>query len=168
MSDSSPRRSRYITPEGFKKLQVELDQLWTVERPRVTQEVSVAAAQGDRSENAEYIYGKKRLREIDSRLRFLQKRIDELEVVKSAPPSEDRVYFGAWVTVEDEEGVSSRYRVVGPDEFDVERGYISIDSPMGRALLRKELGDEVIVRRPKGPATYTIAAIEYEPVDPGR
>ena len=156
------RRSNYITEEGFKKLSDELHQLWTVERPRVTQEVSVAAAQGDRSENAEYIYGKKRLREIDSRLRFLQKRIDELEVVRESPPGETRVYFGAWVTIEDEDGETSRYRVVGPDEFDIDRGYISIDSPMGRALVRKQLDDEVMVRRPRGDATYTIVAIEYE------
>jgi transcription elongation factor GreB len=159
----SARRSHYITAEGFETLKKELDQLWKVERPRVTLEVSLAAAQGDRSENAEYIYGKKRLREIDARLRFLQKRIDDLEVVREAPPTEDRVFFGAWVTIEDEAGEVHRYRVVGPDEFDIDRGYISIDSPMGIALMRKELGDEVVVRRPKGDGTYTIEAIEYEP-----
>ena len=158
------RRSNYITAEGFQTLKDELDQLWRVERPRVTEEVSRAAAQGDRSENAEYIYGKKRLREIDSRLRFLQKRIDELEVVREAPPAKDRVFFGAWVTIEDEAGDTNRYRVVGPDEFDIERGYISIDSPMGRALMRKRLDDEVVVRRPKGDASYSIVAIEYESV----
>ena len=162
MPSSGSPRSHYITPEGFEKLQSELDALWSVERPRVTQEVSLAAAQGDRSENAEYIYGKKRLREIDSRVRFLQKRLDQLEVVRSAPRDPNRVFFGAWVTLEDERGVERRYRIVGPDEFDLDRGWISVDSPMGRALMRKQVDDETIVNRPRGPATYTVVAIDYE------
>jgi transcription elongation factor GreB len=127
----------------------------------VTHEVSEAAALGDRSENAEYIYGKKRLREIDRRLRFLSKRLDSLTVVNPSPDQEGRVYFGAWVTLEDENGVVSEYRLVGPDEFDVAAGRISIESPMGRALMGREEGEEFVLRRPKGPANYTVVAIRY-------
>ena len=152
----------YITPEGLRRLQEELEHLWKVERPRVTSEVSEAAALGDRSENAEYIYGKKRLREIDRRLRFLSKRLDELTVVRSSPEHEGRVYFGAWVTLEDESGEMAEYRLVGPDEFDVEAGKISIASPMGRSLMGREEGDEFVLRRPKGPATFTVVAIRYQ------
>ncbi len=155
-------KSNYITPEGFKRLQEEFDYLWRVERPKVTQEVSDAAAQGDRSENAEYIYGKKRLREIDARARFLSKRIDDLVVVDRTPEQEGKVFFGAFVTVEDEAGARSRYRIVGPDEFDADRGWVSMDSPLGRALIGNAEGDEVRVKRPRGLAVYTIAAIEYE------
>jgi len=158
-------RSRYITPAGFERLRRELEQLWHQERPRVTQEVAAAAAQGDRSENAEYIYGKKRLREIDARLRFLSKRLDELTVVRPSPEQRGRVYFGAWVTVEDEAGEETRYRIVGPDEFDASRGRISIDSPVARALLQREEGDEVTVRRPRGETVYTIVEIAYEGLD---
>ncbi|NJM91229.1 MAG: transcription elongation factor GreB [Myxococcales bacterium] len=157
-----PSSSGYITPEGARRLRVELDQLWTVERPRVTQEVADAAAQGDRSENAEYIYGKRRLREIDRRVRFLSKRLDEVTVVAETPKDRSRVFFGAWVDVEDEDGNSARYRIVGADESDADRGLISIDAPMARALLGKRAGDEVTVRRPKGDAVLTIAAVEYE------
>jgi transcription elongation factor GreB len=151
----------YITPEGAKRLRAELEQLWTVERPRVTQEVADAAAQGDRSENAEYIYGKRRLREIDRRVRFLSKRLDALVVVAEAPKDPHRVFFGAWVTLEDDAGDEVTYRIVGPDEFDVDRGFISIDSPVARALLGKRDGDEVTVRRPKGDASYTIVGVRY-------
>jgi len=154
-------KSHYITPAGFRTLQAELDELWRVERPRVTKEVSIAAAHGDRSENAEYIYGKKRLREIDKRLRFLQKRTDELTVVEPDPAQEGKVFFGAWVTVEDEAGESVTYRVVGPDEFDPEKGWVSMDSPMGRALLGKSVGDEFEVRRPKGDAWFSVLEIVY-------
>ncbi len=154
---------RYITPEGAKKLQEELAELWNVERPKVTQEVADAAAQGDRSENAEYIYGKKRLREIDRRVRFLRKRLEEIEVVKpGAVGDSERIFFGAWVTLEDEEGCEHRYRLVGPDEFDVERGLVSVESPIGRVLLGKREGDEVTVQRPAGAATYEVVRIEYE------
>jgi transcription elongation factor GreB len=157
-----PKSSGYITPTGAKKLREELDQLWSVERPRVTQEVADAAAQGDRSENAEYIYGKKRLREIDRRVRWLSKRLDEVTVVAEAPRDAGRVFFGAWVTVEDDDGEEAAYRIVGADESDVGRAWISIDSPMARALLGKREGDEVTVRRPKGDATYTIVGVRYE------
>jgi transcription elongation factor GreB len=155
-------KSIYITPEGFRKLQEELDHLWRIERPKVTEAVATAAALGDRSENADYIYGKKRLREIDSRLRFLQKRTDALVVVERAPDQQGKVYFGAWVTLEDDEGEERVYRVVGPDEFDPDRGFISMDSPLGRAVLGREVGDEVTVGRPKGLATFTLASVRYE------
>ena len=156
-----PKRSAYITPEGAKKLRAELDQLWTVERPRVTQEVADAAAQGDRSENAEYIYGKRRLREIDRRVRFLSKRLDEVTVVTEPPTDPKRVFFGAWVTIEDEDGEEKPYRIVGADESDMGKSWISIDSPVARALLGKREGDEVTVRVPKGDVASTINAVEY-------
>jgi transcription elongation factor GreB len=151
----------YITPEGAKKLRAELEQLWTVERPRVTQEVADAAAQGDRSENAEYIYGKRRLREIDRRVRFLSKRLDDVVVVAEAPSDPKRVFFGAYVTVEDEDGEEATYRIVGPDESDVDKKWISMEAPVAKALMGKRIGDEVLVRRPKGDITYTIVKIHY-------
>ncbi|HEX5773315.1 MAG TPA: transcription elongation factor GreB [Geomobilimonas sp.] len=157
-------RADYITPDGAKRLREELDWLWKVERPKVTQGVSDAAAEGDRSENAEYIYGKKRLREIDRRIRFLTKRLDLLTVVTSPPSSTDRVYFGAWVRLEDEAGEERIYRIVGPDESDAAQGWISLDAPMGRALLGKREGDEVMVRRPAGDATFTIIDVSYQPL----
>jgi transcription elongation factor GreB len=157
------RGKRYVTREGFERLQAELEHLLKVERPRVTTEVSWAAAQGDRSENAEYIYGKKRLREIDRRIRYLSKRLDGLTVVDAVPAQRGRVFFGAWVTVEDEEGAPATYRIVGPDEFDVRAAKISVDSPLARALLGKEEGDEVTVQRPRGPAVLTITSIRWEP-----
>jgi transcription elongation factor GreB len=160
-------RSNYITPEGARALRGELDFLWKTERPRVTQQVSDAAAMGDRSENAEYIYGKKRLREIDRRIRFLSKRLEALTVVNEPPGDPRRVYFGAWVRLEDEEGEELTYRLVGPDELGAETGRISIDSPVGRALLGREEGAEVVVRRPAGTATFTILAVSYCPFSGG-
>jgi transcription elongation factor GreB len=154
--------SKYITPQGAARMHKELDELWRVERPRVTQAVSEAAAQGDRSENAEYTYGKRRLREIDRRVRFLRKRLDGMVVVDKAPTDATRVFFGAWVTVETDAGVQSRYRIVGPDEFDLEPGYISMDSPLARALMRKGLDDEVTIDVPGGSTTYTIVKVEYQ------
>jgi transcription elongation factor GreB len=156
-----PKRSAYITLEGAKKLRAELDQLWTVERPRVTQEVSDAAALGDRSENAEYIYGKRRLREIDRRVRFLSKRLEEVTIVSEPPSDPKRVFFGAVVTVEDGEGDEHVYRIVGGDESDMSKGWISIDSPVARALLGKREGDDVTVRAPKGEIEYTIVVVSY-------
>jgi transcription elongation factor GreB len=156
-------QSNYITRAGFLKLKSELEWLWRDERPRVTEAVATAAALGDRSENADYIYGKKRLREIDRRIRFLTKRIDELNVVDGGPRKEaNRIYFGAWVTIENEEGVVARYQLVGPDEFDASAGRISVDSPVGRALMGKRLDDEVSVRRPKGETLYSVMRVEYE------
>lgn len=159
---SGSRPSSYITPEGFGRMQSEYENLWRVERPKVTQAVSTAAALGDRSENADYIYGKKRLREIDSRIRFLQKRLDELTVVRASPDRDDKIFFGAWVTLEDSAGDRVRYRLVGPDESDARSLQISVDSPVGRALLGRELDDEVKVERPRGKTTYTIVGIAYE------
>jgi transcription elongation factor GreB len=158
-----PKRSAYITPEGAEEMRRELDELWRVERPKVTQAVSEAAALGDRSENADYIYGKKRLREIDRRMRFLTKRLDELQVVEARDRGDGKVYFGAWVTLENEDGEEVEYRVVGPDESDAKSNAISMDSPMGKALLGKEEGDEVIVRRPKGDGVFEIVAVRYSP-----
>ena len=160
-SDGGPLS--YITPEGEAKLRAEVDRLWTEERPRVTREVKEAAALGDRSENAEYIYGKKRLREIDSRLRFLSKRLDRLTVVHAVRARDGRAYFGSWVTVADEAGAELRYRLVGPDESDVDKGRISIESPVGRALLGKEEGDEVVIRRPKGELVLEVVRVDYDP-----
>jgi transcription elongation factor GreB len=153
--------SKYITPEGAGRLKEELDSLWRVERPTVTQAVSEAAAQGDRSENAEYTYGKRRLREIDRRVRFLRKRLEGMVVVEQPPSDPRRVFFGAWVAVETEDGVESRYRIVGPDEFDMAPGYISMDSPLGRALLGKRLDDEITAELPGGTRTFVIVAVEY-------
>jgi transcription elongation factor GreB len=158
-------RKRYITPRGFRALQQELVRLLRVERPRVTREVSAAAAQGDRSENAEYIYGKKRLREIDRRIEFLTKRLDELEVVSPDPAQAGRIFFGAFVSVEDEDGQTIEYQIVGPDEFDVAAGRISTDSPLGRALLGRRVGDEILVDRPKGRVTFSVVGIRYESSD---
>lgn len=157
-----PALSRYITPDGARKLRAELEQLWTVERPRVTQEVADAAAQGDRSENAEYIYGKRRLREIDRRVRFLSKRLDDLTVVTEPPTDPRRVFFGAHVTIEDDAGDQRTYRIVGGDESDVDKGWISIDSPVARACLGKRCDDTITVRAPRGEIEYTIIAIRYD------
>lgn len=152
-----------ITPEGATRLRAELHELWHVRRPQVTQAVSEAAALGDRSENAEYIYGKKMLREIDSRVRFLRKRLENLKVVGERPADPNRVYFGAWVTLEDEDGEQARYRIVGPDELDLRNNQISIDSPLARALLGKELDAEVLVRTPAGEKLWFVVEIEYPP-----
>ncbi len=156
-----PKSSAYITPEGARRLRDELDHLWRVKRPQVTQAVSEAAAQGDRSENAEYIYGKKQLREIDRRIRFLQKRLDELVIVERAPSDTSRVFFGAWVRLETEDGEVTEYRIVGPDEFDLVQGLISIDSPLARALLKRAVDEEVTVALPRGKTVYTILDIRY-------
>lgn len=154
--------SKYITPAGARRLREELDRLWRVERPQVTQAVAEAAAQGDRSENAEYTYGKRRLREIDRRVRFLRKRLDGMTVVDKPPADRQRVFFGAWVELEDEAGQVRRHRIVGPDEFDLQPGYVSMDSPLGRALLGRRLDDEIRVRLPSGEAALVLTAIDYE------
>jgi transcription elongation factor GreB len=160
---TAPAGSRYITPAGERRLREELEQLWRDERPRVTQAVAAAAAQGDRSENAEYTYGKRRLREIDRRVRFLRQRLEGMVVVSHAPSDPERVFFGAWVSLQSTAGEALRYRIVGPDEFDLAPGYISMDSPLGRALMRKARGEQVTVDAPEGPRTLTITAILYEP-----
>lgn len=158
----TPRaRSPYITVAGARTLRDELKYLWSSKRPQVTQAVSEAAALGDRSENAEYIYGKKQLREIDRRIRFLQKRLDELIVVDRVPDDTSRIFFGARVTLEDENGDSSTYRLVGADEFDLERGRLSIDSPVARALLKKAVDDEVTVAIGGTTRHFIVRRIDY-------
>jgi len=154
------RGSPYITPQGHAVLAKELNALWK-KRAKVTQILSAAAAEGDRSENAEYIYRKKQLREMDRRIRYLQKRLDELVIVDAQPSDKNRVFFGAWVELEDAQQNRVHYRIVGPDEFDVEKGYISMDSPMAQALMKKALDDEVRVNLPKGTKSYLITGIRY-------
>jgi len=153
--------SNYITPEGHKALSKELAYLWKTSRPKVVKAVAEAAAMGDRSENAEYIYGKKMLRQIDSRMRFLQRRLNELTVVDRKPADTSKVFFGAWVEIEDEDGNTFEYRIVGPDEINPGKNYISIDSPMTKALLGKTEDDEVVVKRPNGTSEFVITAVRY-------
>ncbi len=150
-----------ITAAGMRKLEEEFDYLWRVERPKVVRGVSEAAAEGDRSENAEYIYGKKRLREIDRKLKHLGNRLKVL-AVQSLPANPSKVSFGCWVTYEDDDGAERCYQLVGPDEFDVNAGKISIDSPVGQALLGKRIDDEVEICRPTGDLTVYITAIGNE------
>jgi transcription elongation factor GreB len=152
----------YITPEGARRLADELSRLCSVERPKTVQEVADAAAQGDRSENAEYIYGKKRLREIDRRINFLSKRLEHAVVVDPKTQRGDKVFFGATVELEDESGARSTYVIVGEDESDMTKGRISWRSPVGRALLGKRVGEVVIVRRPAGETELEILAVRYE------
>lgn len=149
----------YITPEGYRRFEEEADRLWNVERPKMAKAVQVAAAEGDRSENAEYQYSKQRLAAIDRRLRFLGRRLKVLTIVDENPPDDGRVYFGSWVTIEDEEGNANTYRIVGPDEIDAERAWISMDSPVGKSLLSREVGDEVVVRRPRGEVVCEIVDV---------
>jgi transcription elongation factor GreB len=154
-------KPRYITPEGFRRLASEHERIWSVERPRIVAEVEAAAALGDRSENAEYLYGKRKLRELDRRLRFLSERMDALTVVDPAPHPSGRAYFGAWVTVETEDGAERTYRLVGADEFDVASGLVSVDSPLGRALIGRREGDVAVVQRPAGAAELTVVEVRW-------
>jgi transcription elongation factor GreB len=144
-------------------LKAELHQLWKVERPIVTQSVTEAAAQGDRSENAEYIYGKKRLREIDHRVRYLSKRLEAFTVVSQPPSNQCKVFFGAYIKLKNNDGGINEYRIVGPDELDPKKGYISIDGPLARALLGKEIDDEVRINSPAGDSGYVILGVRYDP-----
>ena len=155
-----PRKSPYITPEGKRSLLTEQKALW-LRRREVVAALSAAAAEGDRSENAEYIYRKKELREIDRRIRYLQKRLPDLNVVSQKPASSGQVFFGATVTLEDENEAILSYRIVGPDEFDHEEQYISVDSPLARSLLKREVGDEVVVEVPNGRMVFYIVDIAY-------
>ncbi len=155
-----PKKSPYITREGMQALEVEQKAIW-LKRREVVAALSAAAAEGDRSENAEYIYRKKELREIDRRIRYLQKRLPELNVVDQKPVSSERVYFAATVKLEDEDGKVVTYRIVGPDEFDHAQSYISVDSPLAQSLLKRELGDEVALEVPRGRLVYTIVDIKY-------
>jgi len=158
----SQKHAVYITPAGAERLRQELAFLWRDKRPKVTQAVSDAAAQGDRSENAEYIYGKKQLREIDRRIRYLQKRLDDLVIVDRVPDDRSRIFFGATVKLEDDNGRIVQYRIVGPDELDLKKGYISIDSPLACALLKKSVDDEVRLRIGDVETLYTVIAIRYD------
>ncbi len=159
--------TNYITPEGYQRLTGEMDELIRVERPRVVREVQDAAAQGDRSENAEYIYGKRRLREIDRRLRFLQSRLKDIEVIDPATQGGEVVRFGATVEVEDEDGNTRAWTIVGEDEVDADRGRVSWKSPLGRALLRRREGDAVHYQRPDGAKVeLTITALRWEQRSP--
>ncbi|UFS71494.1 GreA/GreB family elongation factor [Geomonas sp. RF6] len=150
--------SNMISAEGKKRLQARYDELWEIERPRMVKNMADAAAEGDRSENAEYIYSKKRLREIDRELKHLGDRLKVVKVVYP-PLNPTTVTFGCWVTYEDEEGEERCYQLVGPDEFDVNQGKISVDSPVGKALLGKKVDDEVVIRRPAGDLFVTILDI---------
>lgn len=156
----APESSPYITRQGHESLQLELKQLWK-RRAVVTKAVSAAAAEGDRSENAEYIYRKKELREIDRRIRYLQKRLPKLKIVSEPPSDLSRVFFGAWVTLEDDAGDECIYRIVGADEFDPGKGWISMDSPLARALMKKTLDDEIHVETPGGSGHYLVVSIRY-------
>ena len=156
-----PGGSKYITPAGAARLRAELEQLWRQERPLVTAQVAAAAALGDRSENAEYIYGKRRLREIDRRVRFLRLRLDRMKIVDQPPSDRSRIFFGARVTLEAAGGERLCYRIVGPDELDMGNDHISMDAPLGRALLGKTLDEEIEVQLAGGARRYLILAIEY-------
>jgi len=162
-----PAGSRYATAEGARRLREELDWLWRVHRPQITRAVAEAAAQGDRSENAEYIYGKKQLREIDRRVRYLRKRLDGMVVVSGPPDDRSRIFFGAWVRLEDEDGAEIEVRIVGPDEIDPARRYVSMDSPLARALMGRRVDDEVNVEVPDGQRAYVVTEIRYEARGPG-
>ncbi len=159
-----PKSSPYITLDGYEALQEELDTLWK-RRHHVTKALAAAAAEGDRSENAEYIYRKKELREIDRRVRYLQKRLPDLRVVREQPSDASAIFFGAWVRLEDAQGDESIFRIVGPDEFDVRKGYISMDAPMARALMKKRVDDEVTVHTPKGDKLYCVIEVSYSKID---
>ncbi len=152
----------YITPEGARRLRDELNHIWKTERPEITRRVAAAAALGDRSENADYIYGKKQLRELDKRIRYLSKTLDKLEVVDRKPADLDRVFFGAWVTLEPDHGEPMTVRIVGADEFDPKRNWISINSPVAKGLIGKHLGDEISLSRPDGTMTFCIDKIAYD------
>ena len=156
----APRKSPYITPTGMRALQDEQKSIW-LRRREVVAALSAAAAEGDRSENAEYIYRKKELRELDRRIRYLQKRLPDLNVVEQKPANLEQIFFGATVELEDESGKAVTYRIVGPDEFDQAEHYISVDSPLAKSLLKRELGDEVEVDVPGGRSCYLVVAINY-------
>jgi transcription elongation factor GreB len=156
-----PPSAKYITPEGAARLRRELDELWRVKRPAVTRAVAEAAAQGDRSENAEYIYGKKQLAEIDRRVRYLRKRLNGIRVVDQLPADTSRVFFGAWFELVGDGGRRSEYRLVGPDEIDFAPDYVSVDSPLGRAVLGKRPGVEIAVSTPDGERRYEVTGVRY-------
>lgn len=155
-------KTKLITRPGYQLLQQELDKLWREERPETTRKVSWAASLGDRSENADYQYNKKRLREIDRRVRYLRKTLEEIKIVDYGPQQEGKVFFGAWVSLEDDEDTSLTFRIVGPEEIYGRNDYSSIDSPISRACLSKQVDDEVVVRTPAGEKLWYITNIWYE------
>ena len=155
-------KTNLITRAGFELLQKELTHLWKVERPETTKKVSWAASLGDRSENADYQYNKKRLREIDRRVRYLTKRLEDIQVVDFNKQQEGKVFFGAWVVIENEDEEQLKFKIVGPDEIFGRNDYISIDSPMARALLKKEVDDEAVVNTPSGERLWTVMKISYQ------
>lgn len=160
---AAPGSTAIITRDGFERLKAELDHLWHVRRPEVVKALAAAAAEGDRSENAEYIYRKKQLGEIDRRARYLSKRIPSLKVAESVPSDRSMIFFGARIELENDETAEVlRYRIVGPDETDAKRGWISIDSPLARAALKKRADDEFSAELPNGPAQFTVLAVDYE------
>ncbi|MGP1666232.1 MAG: transcription elongation factor GreB [Rhodanobacter sp.] len=163
----SPHSTAIITREGFERLKAELDHLWHVLRPEVVKALAAAAAEGDRSENAEYIYRKKQLGEIDRRARYLSKRIPSLKVAEGAPGNRNLVFFGARIELENADtGELHRYRIVGPDETDAKRGWISIDSPLARAVLKRRVDDEFVTELPGGPAEFTVLTVDYDVPEP--
>jgi len=157
-----PAASPYITPEGAVRLRTELDRLWRVERPEVVRALADAAAEGDRSENAEYIYRKKQLGGLDRRIRHLRRRLGVVKIVDRRPTATAQVFFGAWVALEDESGSESRFRIVGPDEFDHAPGYISMDAPLARALMKRSPGDEVTLELAGGRKTWLLLEVSYD------
>lgn len=161
------RASPYITAEGHARLTAELKELWKVQRPALTARIQAAAANGDRSENGDYIYGRKAQREMDARIRYLSKRLDEVEVVERTPRDQSRVYFGAWVSLEDETGKTLKVRLVGADEIETSLGWISIDSPLARAALGKSVEDEISLQTPSGAQLYWITEISYSATESG-
>ncbi len=152
----------YITPQGASNLRAELQYLWRDKRPKITQQVAAAAALGDRSENAEYFYGKRLLREIDRSVRFLEKRLDVLAVVDRTPKDTHKIFFGAWVRLQPDNDALLTLRIVGEDEFDLGQGWISLNSPVARALLGKSVGDEVVIDRPAGKMVAEVLEVSYE------
>ncbi|MBH98745.1 MAG: transcription elongation factor GreB [Rhodospirillaceae bacterium] len=157
-----PQSSKYITPEGAAALEKELQFLWRRKRPEITLVVAEAAAQGDRSENADYIYGKKQLGEIDRRIRYLRKRLESINVINTTPSNQEKVYFGAWFTLSDNQDQIRKYRLVGPDEFDFKEENISMDSPLGIAVMGKSLNEKINVKTPEGKTSFTLIAISYK------
>ncbi len=170
MSRYRPPRARaspYITAEGHARLTAELKELWKVQRPALTARIQAAAANGDRSENGDYIYGRKAQREMDARIRYLSKRLDEVEVVERTPRDQSRVFFGARVSLEDEAGKTLKVRLVGADEIETSLGWISIDSPLARAALGKSVEDEISLQTPSGDQLYWITEISYSATESG-
>jgi transcription elongation factor GreB len=161
MSATEARAAVYLTREGAKRLQGELSDLLWKQRPAVVQDVADAAAHGDRSENAEYIYGKKKLREIDRRIHWLTRRLESATVVEPRTDGATTAFFGAYVEVEDEDGTRTTYRIVGEDEIDLDKGHVSWRSPLGRSLLKRREGDTVVFRRPSGEVELTVLSIRY-------